>query len=153
MVLSHSVPPQPTNNVPRIHVLCEETGSIVEKLLEKWTLNLGCLNPSYQPIKTPTETNCLLYIMLLLTPLYSTPRGCIQATTFFWMDSSSPVCTFILPLETVTAEIQSKLGRCSVAALETSNQIAFYFYSYVYLYILIYFYLYKCTYSIPSLMT
>lgn len=81
--------------------------------------------------------------MLLLTPLYSTPRGCIQATAFFWMDSSSSVCTFILPLETVTAKIQSKLGRCSVAALETSNQIAFYFYSYVYLYILMYFYLCK----------
>lgn len=62
--------------------------------------------------------------MLLLTSLYSMPRGYIQATAFFWMDSSSPVCTFILPLETVTAKIQSKLGRHSVAALETSHQIA-----------------------------
>lgn len=105
-------------------MLCDQNGSVTEKLLKERTLNLSCLNPGCQQIMTPTETNCLLHIMLLLTPLYSTPRGYIQATAFFWMDSSSPVCASIPPLETATAKIQSKQGKCSIAAVGTSHQIA-----------------------------
>lgn len=53
------------------------------------------------------------------------PRGYIQATAFFFLDGLLyPVWTFILPLETVTAKIPSKLGRCRIAALETSHGIA-----------------------------